>query len=198
LPARSKRPVGDVGVRLGGSEHHQGSAPALRFCRPPRWSAGVTSASAGEAFRPPRGSGGDFGRRTVWTISPTLSGGQANRVGNGFGLRRRTVHRAGLGQQRARAHVGFGQRGHRNPDSFGSTGCTQPRQLRLDRLHSRRQRLRPAAAHRYRSGGFGCRNGTALGSGRAGPGEESVQHRQEGNGRSDAVRLLMRGTLRRV
>jgi hypothetical protein len=31
-----------------------------------------------------------------------------------------------------------------------------------------------------------------------GPGKENVQKWQEGNGRSDAVRLLMRGTLRRV
>jgi hypothetical protein len=50
-----------------------------------------------------------------------------------------------------------------------------------------------------RARGFGCAARAPLRDfGRAGSGAESGWQRQEGKGRSDAVRLLMRGTLRRV
>jgi hypothetical protein len=61
-----------------------------------------------------------------------------------------------------------------------------------------RLRLRPRMTQ-ARARGFGCVARAPLRDfGRVGSGAESGWQRQEGKGRSDAVRLLMRGTLRRV
>jgi hypothetical protein len=136
--ASADRSFTKAGHRLFDSIHHLGDrVDAIRR----------TSVTAG-VLRALRGSGGGFGRRTVWTAHEpprrcvsTLSMASASgstRVGNGFGPRRRMLEPVA-----------------------SATG--------------ERARLQPSS-----------------------PDAKSEWQRQEGKGRSDAVRLLMRGTLRRV
>jgi hypothetical protein len=114
-PGGSNSPFGDVGVRLGGSEHHQGRAPTLRSCRAtPVASGRHRQPRPAEADRAPRGTAGDLGRRAVrtgsrpssegrWTTLPTAPARRGERrsqrprpaamrrVANGLGPRRRTA-----------------------------------------------------------------------------------------------------------
>lgn len=194
----ARGPFGDVGIRFGESEHHRGRAPDLRFHRaitvadgPPRhfgdrWKPFTTSVVGGAPG--PSGLGRrSIDRRAVRTGSRSSSEVMraccswrkpraANSVHEGLGHRERAQH------QRLRP---MGQR--RTIHSLGWVW---------------RVSLARASAHvgaQLQRRDLGCR--TRVGArppGREGLGKEIVQQRQEGKGRSDAVRLLMRGTLRRV
>jgi len=73
---RLKSPFGDVGVRFGGSELHQGRAPALRLHRPPRWWVDAIRATpvVWVSSEPLGVRAAASGRRAVWTPTALFGG----------------------------------------------------------------------------------------------------------------------------
>jgi len=186
LPGGSKSPFGDVGVRFGGSEHHQGRAPAFRTRRDHLGGRGrPRKLRRAEANRAPRGTGGGLGRRTVRTGSRTLLGGLADRAVEGLGPGRQSRSQRPRPADTRRERNGFGRRARATParaSAHGGAGIGGG----LGPVRCKPSPVASAAGE------------ALLDPGRASPGEDRRQQGQEGNGRSDAVRLLMRGTLRRV
>jgi hypothetical protein len=155
-PVRSSNSSGDVEVRLGGSEHPQGSAPTLRTRRHPGGSGGRPGSGRMRLLAPSGVSRRPRSPRRPDPLAPSSE------------VRRAASTPASAGRTRG-IRAGLGPRGC----------CGHPA---APAARARHARLRPGA----------------LGLGRAGSDTKGVWQRQEGNGRSDAVRLLTRGTLRRV
>jgi len=170
---RLRGPFGDVGVRLGGSELHQGSAPALRL----RHHFGGRRTPS-PRLRSRRMSSGPLGVRAAASAAGR-SGQLADLFGDprarGLGLRPSAAPASATASARAGAPASA-------TASARAGAMCQPRP-RPRRAQARVAAPATAGAARLRPGS---------------PDAKSVRQRQEGNGRSDAVRLLMRGTLRRV
>ena len=115
LPGGSNSPFGDVGVRFGGSEHHQGRAPAFRkhHSTSVAWSPLPASAGGG----PPGPSG--HGRQPRLPRSPDRFANPPRRT-SGPRCRRLRPRQHGHRQQLRLAemssdHGGFGRRGRATP-----------------------------------------------------------------------------------
>lgn len=114
LAGRLQGPLGDVEIRLGGSELHQCSAPALPLRRLLRQPADAIPAApvVVDELRTPRGPRGDLGRRTVWTARGPLRRYREH-AANGLGSRQHSRQRGPRPAQAYCVRSGFGLGGRR-------------------------------------------------------------------------------------
>jgi hypothetical protein len=123
---RSTRgPFGDVGVRFGGSEHHQGRAPALRHHRATSVAGGRSPRPRSrEAIRALRGLADGHPTVVVRTRFAVLFGGDANRPRTAPAAHGISVH-DGLGRRGRTHHQALRRLAARAPPGASATGGTR-------------------------------------------------------------------------
>jgi hypothetical protein len=175
-----RRRSGPLGARPTAARSSQSGpvrGPLRRRCEPAAHGASrarqkaSTTASAGEGVRTIQGFG--HGRRAAPSTASAPDGAPAPSTASAAGGARTPKASANGGAASSTVSAAGGAR---SGNGFGPRRCTALNQML--RLTAHEPPLDPKS--------------------RAGPGKENVQKRQEGNGRSDAVRLPARGILRGV